>query len=207
MSTADRQSQRAQPTGAPAFNAARREPACPADGWLAESTRNLLLTFIFDLASQHVRNYRQLDFENLAHEIGIRAFEQMRSQPAAREKVYLSFREGTEEWKRVAHMCVIHARAERVRREIFEMRRRSGIPVEEIDPKSPHGPDPNERLTELRHCIALLDEERQTVIRLHFECGLTFQEIAVEMNWSKTRVYGCYATAIVQLQRFLKSRL
>ncbi|MBI3861511.1 MAG: hypothetical protein HY290_06420 [Planctomycetia bacterium] len=176
-----------------------------ADSGFSDSTRKLLLTLVFDLAAQHVRRYRQLDSENLSHEIGISAYEQLSQQPAAREKVRQSLKDGTEEWKRVAHMCVIHARAEKVKRELVDRHRRLGTPVEDLVPAAPRSAAANELMAELRDCVDSLDKDRQTVIRLRFERGMTFQEIAEEMQWNKTRVYGCYATALVQLERSLKA--
>ncbi len=171
---------------------------------IPDSARHLLMTFVFDLASQHVRKFKYLDPENLSHEIGVQAFEQMCRQPSARDKVCESLKAGNENWKSVAFMCVIHARADKVKREIRDRGRRSGIPVEELG--SSKSRELEERVSELRHCVKLLANDRQTVLHLRFDCGLTFEEIAERMNWSKTRVHGCVAATLVRLERCLKEK-
>jgi DNA-directed RNA polymerase specialized sigma24 family protein len=207
MSNANPQSRETSPQGAPAAGAGSHEARGSARDPFPQSARELLLTFVFDLAAQHVRRYRLLDSENLSHEIGLTAFEQMSRQPAARERVSSSLKEGTDEWKRVAHVCVIHARSQYLKRELLDRRRRSGIPVETIATPALADCEWKERQVALWRSVALLDDDRQAVIRLRFERGLTFQEIADELNWNRTRVYGCYATAIIQLERSLKGRV
>ena len=80
------------------------------------------------------------------------------------------------------------------------------MPVETLHVEASDETCRDDRISELVHCMDALDDDRKLVLRLRFQSGLTFQEIAERLQWSKTRVYGCYSTAIMHLERSMKAK-
>ena len=140
---------------------------------IVDSDRHLLLTFIFELAGQHAKRCWVRDSEEASREIAMNAFEQLWRQPSARNKVCQSLKDGNEDWKRVAHMCVIHARAEAAKRALLERRRRAAVPMETLHAKK--------RPTNLLKTNGfpnwlplhgfLLDDDRKLVLQLLISTG------------------------------------
>jgi DNA-directed RNA polymerase specialized sigma subunit len=168
-----------------------------------ETFRNQILDLVFALASQHARKYRRMEENGLAHDIALLAFDQITKQNSARRKVSASFQDGTDEWKRVAHMCVISARAECIKRELKYRRRHITVSIDSITVSTTCENTAIEKVDLLIHCIERLDEDRRRLIRWRLEDGLTFKEISTRLQWSVSRVYACYATTLTRLERLM----